>query len=304
MTHANAPLTPAGRHRLVTRVISEGRPVAHVAAEAGVARSTLTKWVHRYQTGGPQALEDRSSAPATRPTRLPVEVIELIDTWRRQKKWSARRITHELAIHGHTCAVRTVSRWLHRLGISRRKDLDPIGENNRAPATITAFFPGHMIHLDVKKLGRIPDGGGWWAHGRGSQQALASKRAHKQRVGYTYLHSAVDGFSRLAYTEALDDEKAATTIGFFCRARVFFTAHGITRIHRVVTDNGLLPRTGVLHRPRHHPHPPGSHRQRRELHRPGLHQGRGSTGQPAPADPALHAPAQREGRALQPATGR
>ncbi|MCT1616611.1 integrase core domain-containing protein, partial [Kocuria marina] len=75
-------------------------------------------------------------------------------------------------------------------------------------------------------------------HGRGSQQALASKRAHKQRVGYTYLHSAVDGFSRLAYTEALDDEKAATTIGFFCRARVFFTAHGITRIHRVVTDNG------------------------------------------------------------------
>ncbi|WP_290658638.1 IS481 family transposase [Kocuria sp.] len=248
MTHANAPLTPAGRHRLVTRVISEGRPVAHVAAEAGVARSTLTKWVHRYQTGGPQALEDRSSAPATRPTRLPVEVIELIDTWRRQKKWSARRITHELAIHGHTCAVRTVSRWLHRLGISRRKDLDPIGENNRAPATITAFFPGHMIHLDVKKLGKIPDGGGWWAHGRDSAAGRASKRGTGRRVGYTYLHSAVDGFSRLAYTEAHDDESAATTIGFFARARAFFAAHGITRLIRVVTDNGVNYRAKDFHR--------------------------------------------------------
>ena len=92
--------------------------------------------------------------------------------------------------------------------------------------------------MDVKKLGRIPDGGGWWAHGRGSRQALAGKGAHKQRVGYTYLHSAVDGFSRLAYTRALDDEKASFTIGVFCRTRAFFAAHGITRIHRAVTNNG------------------------------------------------------------------
>ena len=93
-----------------------------------------------------------------------------------------------------------------------------------------------MVHLDVKKLGRIPDGGGWWAHSRGSQTARASKR--QGPVGYTYLHSAIDGHTRLAYTEALPDEKARTTIGFFVRARVFFAAHGITELDRIVTDDG------------------------------------------------------------------
>ena len=96
-----------------------------------------------------------------------------------------------------------------------------------------------MVHLDVKKLGRIPDGGGWCAHERGSKRALAGKRVHKQRVGYTsYLHSTVDGFSGLAYTAVLDDEKAATTLEFFARAWPFFATHRITRIHRVVTNNG------------------------------------------------------------------
>ena len=238
MAHANAPLTPAGRLRLVTRVLDDGRPIAHVAAEAGIARSTLTKWVSRFRTDGLEALEDRSSAPAVRPCRLSIEAIELIDRWRRDHKWSARRITAELAVRGFHCCVRTVSRWLKRLGIACRRDLDPSGESNRQPGKITARFPGHMVHLDVKKIGTIPTGGGWWAHGRGSKKALASKRAHKQRVGYTYLHSAVDGFSRLAYTEALDDETEKTTIGFFARARAYFAAHGITRLVRVVTDNG------------------------------------------------------------------
>lgn len=114
-----------------------------------------------------------------------------------------------------------------------------------------------MIHLDVKKVGTIPDGGGWRIHGRGSTRALAGKRAHKQRVGYTYLHTAIDGYSRLAYTEALDNETATTRIGFFCRARAFFTAHGITRLVRVVTDNGAnyrartFVRTVTAHAARH-----------------------------------------------------
>ena len=95
-----------------------------------------------------------------------------------------------------------------------------------------------MIHLDVKKVGRIPPGGGWRAHGRGTPKAKASKRGKGARVGYAYLHTVIDGFSRLAYTEALDDEKASTTIGFFCRARAFLAAHGITELVRVVTDSG------------------------------------------------------------------
>lgn len=90
----------------------------------------------------------------------------------------------------------------------------------------------------MKKVEKIPDGGGWWAHGRGNSQALACKRVHKQKVGYTYLHSIIDGSPRLAYTEAFEDEKAVTTIEFFRRAPVFFAAHGITRITRLITDNG------------------------------------------------------------------
>ena len=175
MSHANAPLTPEGRLRLVRRV-ETGRPVAHVAAEADVARATVTTWVKRYRASGVAALQDRSSAPTHRPTRLRVSVIEQIDTWRREKKWSARRITHELGHQGICVTVRTVDRWLQRLGISQLPNLDPTGEVNKKPGTITAPFPGHMIHLDVKKVGRIPDGGGWRAHGRGTDKALKAKR--------------------------------------------------------------------------------------------------------------------------------
>ena len=237
MTHRNAPLTPQGRYRLVMRV-QAGRPIAHVAAEAGIARATLSKWVARYRQGGTEALEDRSSAPAHRPTQTSAETVDLIEHWRRTHKWSARRISHELAVRGTVVSVRTVTRWLDRAGLNRRGDIDPTGQPNRVSKPIVARFPGHMIHLDVKKVGRIPPGGGWRAHGRGTPKAKASKRGKGARIGYTYLHTAIDGFSRLAYTEALDDEKASTTIGFFCRARAFFAAHGITRFVRVVTDNG------------------------------------------------------------------
>lgn len=137
-------------------------------------------------------------------------------------------------------ALRTVGRWLHRLGISRLRDLTPDGENSRrTPTTITVYWPGRMLHLDVKKVGNTPDGGGWRAHGRGSLSARQSKRGAGTRIGYTYLHTAIDGFSRLAYTEARDDEKAPTTIGFFSRALMLFHAHGITKLNRVITDNGV-----------------------------------------------------------------
>ena len=235
MTHTNAPLTPEGRHRLITRVLTDGRPIAHVAAEAGIARSTLSKWVTRYRAQGADGLEDRSSAPAARPKQISLEMLELIDRWRRDHKWSARRTHLELAHLGHHCCPRTVSCWLKRLCLNRRQDLDPTGENNRHVGKITARFPGHMLHLDVKKVGKIPDG----AAG-GLMDAAAAKRRRPSALtsSVTYLHSAVDGYSRPAYTEALEDETAQTTIGFFARARAYFAAHGITRLIRVVTDNG------------------------------------------------------------------
>ncbi|ASE10958.1 IS481-like element ISKrh2 family transposase [Kocuria rhizophila] len=239
MTHANAPLTPTGRLRMVLRHLDEGVPQAHVAAEFRVSRPTVATWVTRYRAEGEAGLHDRTSRPRFRPSQLNPEIIAEIESLRRDRKWSARRIHHHLLGLGYQLHLRTVGRWLRRLGISRLRDLTPDGENlRRAHQRIRARWAGHMLHLDVKKLGRIPDGGGWWAHGRGSMDAKAAKRGPGAGVGYTYLHSAVDGFSRLAYTEALADEKAATTIAFFARARAFFAAHGITRIHRVITDNG------------------------------------------------------------------
>ena len=251
MSHANAPLTPAGRLRLVQRCLT--RPIAHVAAEAGVSRRCLGKWFRRYQQLGEPGLLDRSSTPTRSPNQLPDAVVARIERLRRKRKLSAARIALELHHDGHRVSVRTVGRWLQRLGINQRRHLDIDGTSLRRPGKIVARFPGHMVHLDVKKVGRIPDGGGWRVHGRGSAQHLATGKAKRagRRAGYTYLHSAVDGYSRLAYTEALADETAATTIGFFCRARAWFAAHGITRLVRIVTDNGSNYRADAFSRTVH-----------------------------------------------------
>ena len=249
MTHANAVLTPAGRLRLVQRC--ERRPIAHVAAEMGISRQCATKWVHRYRQHGEAGLLDRASTPASSPSITAPEVVARIERLRREKKWTARQIARELAGEGVEISVATVGRWLARLGINRRRFLDPDGSTNReGPGRILARFPGHMVHLDVKKVGRIPDGGGWRTHGRGSTADKAAQRAKTKgaRAGYVYLHSIVDGYSRLAYTETLPNETAATTIGFFHRARAFFAAHGIHRLVRVVTDNGSNYRARDFHR--------------------------------------------------------
>lgn len=185
-------------------------------------------------------LEDRSATPHRSPTATPAEVVARIEKLRRDRKWSARRIHTELTAEGVHISIRTIGRHLLRLGLNRRRFLDPTGDTNRAPQRILAHRPGHMVHVDVKKVGRIRDGGGWRVHGKGSAQDKANSAACKrgERVGYVFLHSAIDGYSRLAYTEALPDEKASTAIGFMFRARAFFAVHGITHIERIVTDNG------------------------------------------------------------------
>lgn len=163
MTHANAPLNIEGRRRLVERCRT--RPISHVAAEAGVSCACLSKWKNRYDTHGEAGLRDRPSVPLCSPTQISPDVVERIEQLRRDK-WSARRITLELASQGVRISERTVGRWLVRLGINQRRFLDPDGSTNRCPKRIVARYPGHMVHLDVKKVGRIPDGGGWRAHGR------------------------------------------------------------------------------------------------------------------------------------------
>jgi transposase InsO family protein len=209
-----------------------------------ISRQCASKWVNRYRRFGEAGLHDRSSVPRRQPSATPAEVVAHIERLRRGHKFSARRITLELAAEGTTISARTVSRQLAHLGLNRRRFLDPTGAGNRAPRRIHARWPGHMLHLDVKKVGVIPDGGGWRVHGKDSEQArqVARTKIRGTRTGYTYLHSAIDGYSRLAYTEALPDEKARTAIGFTHRARAFFARHGITHVHRIVTDNGACYR--------------------------------------------------------------
>ncbi|MGO3152817.1 MAG: IS481 family transposase [Galactobacter sp.] len=270
-THANAPLTPIGRRMMVLEVLDRGRPVAHVASEFRVARATVTTWVTRYRAEGEDGLLDRPSRPHTSPDAVDAATVSRIEALRRSLKWSARRIHNHVQAGGMdplpdehplpnnvshvpvAVCLRTVGRWLYRLGISRLRDILPTGEDARdngqettKPGVIATTRPGERINLDVKKVGKLPDGGGWRAHGRGSQQHRASQR--RARLGYTYIHSAIDAHTRLAYTENLEDEKAITAIGFLSRAMVFFAAHGITKVTTIVTDNGACYKAKAFRR--------------------------------------------------------
>jgi transposase InsO family protein len=219
-----------------------------VAAEMGISRATASKWVNRYQKFGELGLFDRSSAPARQPTATPGETVARMESMRREKKWSASRIAFELHAGGVAVSRRTITRHLALLGLNRRRFIDPNGETNREVKAITAKHAGHMIHLDVKKVGRIPDGGGWRVHGKDSPEARAAARAktHEARAGYAYLHSAIDGHTRLAYTESLENEQAATAVAFLNRAREWFAQHGIVKIERIITDNGACYRSAAF----------------------------------------------------------
>ncbi len=225
--HPNAKLTPAGRLLLVER-IATGRPIAHVAAEMGIARQTATRWWRRWNEEGEAGLLDRSSRPHHSPSRCSARQERLVERLRRREKLGPVRIGYRLGM-----AASTVYRVLRRLGLQRLAWLDrPSGMVIRR---YEHAHPGDLLHMDIKKLGRIPPGGGWRAHGRG-------KAPGKRRVGYAYIHSVVDDHSRLAYSEVLADEQATTTVAFFGRAVVWFAARKVD-IHAVLTDNGSAYRS-------------------------------------------------------------
>jgi len=240
VTHRNAPLTPEGRRRACVEV-DRGRPICHVAAEFRIARQTLGKWHARWVESGQEGLEDRSSEPESSPSRTPVEVEDLIERLRREYKIGPVQLAGKLRAAGYSVPASTIHRVLVRRGINHLRDIAPDGQDLREPAHRYEWArPGDMIHVDVKKVGRIPDGGGHRVHGRGSAQ---DKAARRQRAGYVYLHSATDDHSRLTYTEELTDERGATAAGFWQRAVKWFRRHGIRRIRRVLTDNGSCYRS-------------------------------------------------------------
>ncbi|MFH8582728.1 IS481 family transposase [Streptomyces zaomyceticus] len=231
MSHRNARLTVHGRRLLVERVCA-GRPVAHVAAEMGISRVTAHKWIRRWRAEGEQGLHDRSSRPLTTPHRTATAVEARVCRLRQDRKLGPARLGPILGL-----PASTVHRILLRHGLNRIAFMDrPTGQVIRR---YERARPGELIHVDVKKLGRIPDGGGHKTLGR------QAGRATRSAMGFDYIHSAVDDHSRLAYSEIHRDEKAATCAGFLTRAAAFFHAHGITRIERVLTDNAWAYRKGL-----------------------------------------------------------
>lgn len=261
MAHRNSPLTLEGKRRLIERLLS-GRPIAHVATEMGISRQTATKWWGRYLHYGDDGLQESSSRPLSSPTKTTEDVIDLVVAIRTLKKWGAARIAaYMLSEHGVKISHSTVHRHLVERGLSRVSDLDPAtGEIKKRPTykTMDPKYLGYMVHIDVKKVGRIPDGGGWFIHGQGTDLHRKSKRAGVGKVGYIYIHTAVEAFSRLAYSEVHLNEKGSTAAGHWLRALEFFKQHGINRIENNLTDNGgayrskayneALESTGTHHR--------------------------------------------------------
>lgn len=237
MSHRNARLTAAGRKILVDRVFS-GRPVAHVAAEMGISRQCAHRWVNRYREHGVDGLEDRTRVAYSRPQRTPAAVEAAVVRHRTTDREGPAELSRRTGAH-----PRTVSRIIARAGLPHLWQLDPVtGEQTRSSQRSNNRYerdaPGDMIHVDVKKLGRIPDGGGWRAD---PGQDRAVHRTGHQRTGYDYIHAAVDDHSRLAYAEVLPDEKGPTCASFLHRAADYFAGCGFT-VKRVMTDNALAHR--------------------------------------------------------------
>lgn len=221
MAHRRAKLTVLGRQLLVDRITVDGMAVAHAADMVGVSRQTAWKWLRRYESEGVVGLEDRSSRPARSPRALPQVRVDAILVARHEHRFGPHRLAPIVGVPRST-----IGDVLTRHGLSRLRDQDgPTG----IPIRYVRERPGELLHLDVKKLGRIPDGGGHRFRGRGDGTPRA-------RAGYDYLHVAIDDMSRVAYVAPFGDERGTTCARFLLDAAAFFASHGV-RIERVLTDN-------------------------------------------------------------------
>jgi transposase InsO family protein len=233
--HANAALSLNRRRQLGRRVVDEGWTVTEAAAAAEVSGRCARKWVGRYRSEGELGLLDRSSAPNAIPHRTDEQRIEAIAALRRLR-FTGPEIAETLAM-----ALSTVSGILTRIGMGKlgRLGLAPTQRYERER-------PGELLHIDVKKLGRIQGGAGHRVNGKRRYTGTRTDAAGVRRlqVGWEYAHIAIDDGTRLAYAEVLDDEKASTVVGCLRRAVAFFERHGI-RVQQLLTDNGPAYRSIV-----------------------------------------------------------
>ena len=242
MTHANAALTPKHRLRLARAVVEDGWTPAYAAAVFNVSAPTARKWATRYAHGGPAAMTDRSSRPHRSPRRTPAPVVRKIVHLRWKKRLGPVQIAGRLGLAASTVHAVLVRCRLNRLSHVDRATGEPIRRYEHD-------HPGALIHVDVKKLGNIPDGGGHRYVGRaqGDKHRAAtpgkSKNAHyNPKMGTAFVHTVIDDHSRVAYAEIHDDETAATAIAVLRHATAWFTTRGVT-VERVLSDNGSAYRS-------------------------------------------------------------
>lgn len=231
--HANARTCPNSRRLLVHRIEEEGWSLMAAAEAAGISERSARKWLGRWRSEGEAGLLDRSSAPKNVASRLPADRLAAIEALRRLRM-TAAEIAEVLGM-----ALSTVSRWLARIGLGRRSALAPPEPPNRYERK----RPGELIHVDVKKLGRISaKGAGHRVTGNRKSQFKRGADHGRGVTGWEFVHVCVDDATRLAYAEVLPDEKGATAAGFLRRAAAWFAGMGI-RVERVLSDNGACYRS-------------------------------------------------------------
>lgn len=275
MSHANAALTPRARLRLARLIVEEGWPVARAAERFQVSWPTARRWADRYRESGSAGMQDRSSRPHSQPNRTPPPLVRKIV----HVRWKRRVGPVEIAgIVGVPAS--TVHAVLRRCGISRLSAVDrATGEPVRR---YQHPHPGSLLHVDVKKLGNVPDGGGHRKVGRAQGQrnrtATPTGRRGKdggKNWGHAYVHTVVDDHSRVAYAEIHDDERAVTAVGVLRRAVLWFAARGVV-VERVLTDNGSCYRSDLwrqqcadldLHHKRTRPYRPQTNGKVERFHR-------------------------------------
>jgi transposase InsO family protein len=237
VSHANAALTPRARLRLARLVVDRGWPVARAAERYDVSWPTAKRWADRYRQLGPAGMGDASSRPHHSPNRTPAPVVRRIVHLRWKQRLGPVQIADQVGLAPSTVHAVLVRCRLNRLSHVDRATGEPIRRYEHP-------YPGAMLHGDVKKLGNIPDQGGWRyvgkQQGRRNRAATPGKpknRWHNKKMGTAYVHTILDDHSRVAYAEIHDDETAATAAAVLTRAVAWFAARGVT-VERVLTDNG------------------------------------------------------------------
>ena len=236
MAHANARTTVFARKLIVDRVLA-GHRAGEVAKQLGVSRQTVYKWVRRWRAEGEAGLADRTSRPQRMPRQTPPEIAAAIIAARIEHHAGPVRLAALLGV-----AASTIGQVIARSGLPRLADVDRLtGQllrgRRHSDRRYEREHPGDLLHVDVKKLGRVPDGGGWRVHGR-------SEEVRGRGLGWDYVHVAIDDHTRLAYAEVLADERVATCAGFLTRAVAWLADHSVT-VARVLTDNAMSYRKGA-----------------------------------------------------------